>query len=196
MHVTGKQTVETALLKKAQAGDTYAQGVFLREMGPHIAGLVRRLGNRAELDDQLQELFEHLLKVLPKFEPNGTAKLSTWVFSVSHRWLLMQKRKRGLTLVPLDEAVPLEAQGVRPEAYTHERQLQALLELAVQKLPEEQRRVFVLAQVHHQPLEAIAQAEGVPLGTVKSRLHRARAELLANLRPALTAQKEETDAHA
>lgn len=165
-------------------------------MGPHVAGLLRRLGNRAEKDDELQALFEHLLKVLPKFDPEGPAQLSTWVFTVSHRWLLMQKRKRGLTWVPLDEARPVESTSVRGDAYTHERQLQALLEVAVQKLSEEQRRVFVLAQCHHQPLEAIAEAEGVPLGTVKSRLHRARAELLLNLRPALVPEKGDTDAPA
>ena len=53
------------------------------------------------------------------------------------------------------------------------------------KLPEAQRRVFVLTQVHGQPLEAVAEVEGVPVGTLKSRLHRARAALAVTLQPIL-----------
>lgn len=56
------------------------------------------------------------------------------------------------------------------------------LEAAVASLPEPQRRVVVLHHLHDQPLEAIADAEGVPLGTVKSRLHRARNRLSEILR--------------
>ncbi|HEY0840530.1 MAG TPA: sigma factor-like helix-turn-helix DNA-binding protein, partial [Vulgatibacter sp.] len=51
------------------------------------------------------------------------------------------------------------------------------LEAALARLPDVQRRTFLLAAVHGQPLEAIAAGDGVAVGTVKSRLHRARAEL-------------------
>ena len=68
-----------------------------------------------------------------------------------------------------------------PERLAQSRQLTARLEAALPLLAEEHRRVVVLHHLHGLPLEEIAAAEGVALGTIKSRLHRARARLLAAL---------------
>lgn len=157
----------------------------MREVGPSVASLIHRLGARRDVEDQLQEIFAHLLEVLPRFDPRGPAQLSTWVFTVTHRWLLMQRRKATLTLVPIDGGLTKAAPGADAVEHVANRELHALLEAELSKLPDELRRVFVLTQLHQQPLEAVAQAEGVPLGTVKSRLHRARAQLVLKLGPAL-----------
>lgn len=157
----------------------------MREVGPSVASLVHRLGARRDVEDQLQEIFAHLLEVLPRFDPRGPAQLSTWVFTVTHRWLLMQRRKATLTLVPMDGGLSKPAPGADASDYVASKELHALLETELSKLPDELRRVFVLTQLHQQPMEAVAQAEGVPLGTVKSRLHRARAQLVLTLGPAL-----------
>ncbi|MGV3625010.1 MAG: RNA polymerase sigma factor [Archangium sp.] len=173
------------LLLKAQRGDADARAAFLREVGGSVAALVRRLGERRDIEDQLQEIFTHLLEVLPRFDPHGPAQVSTWVFTVTHRWLLMQRRKATLTLVPIDGGLSKPASDPDATEHVANRELQALLETELAKLPDELRRIFVLTQLHHQPLEAVAQAEGVPVGTVKSRLHRARAQLVLRLGPAL-----------
>ena len=73
------------VLERAQAGDPAAQTAVLEAVGPPLAGLVRRLSGANEADDCLQELMMHLLKVLPRFDPAGPARLSTWAFSVAHR---------------------------------------------------------------------------------------------------------------
>ncbi len=157
-----------------------AQAEFLRAIGPTVGALIYRLGSRRDAEDQLHEVFAHLLAVLPRFDPSGPAHLTTWIFTVTHRWLLMQKRKASLVLVPLEG-------GPGPDAQTtaEGKQLEALLEAELQRLPEDQRRTFVLSQLHHQPMEEIALAEGVALGTVKSRLHRARAQLVIRMGAAL-----------
>jgi len=175
--------MDAAVLARAQRGDRSAQAAFLRDVGPSVGSLVRRLGERKDVEDQLHEVFAHLLTVLPRFDPQGPAQLSTWVFTVTHRWLLMQKRRAAPVLVALEGG--LVASGADAAEYTLGRQLNALLELELQRLPAEQRRVFVLTQLHQQSLEAVAEVEGVPLGTIKSRLHRARAELVLRLGPAL-----------
>ncbi len=177
--------MNAALLARAQQGDSTAQAVFLHEVGPSVAALIRRLGSRRDAEDQLHEIFAHLLQVLPRFDPLGPAQLSTWVFTVAHRWLLMQKRKFSPVLVPLDGGLSQPSPAADATAYVEGRQLSALLEAELARLPEDQRRTFVLTQLHQQPLEEVAAAEGVALGTVKSRLHRARAQLVLRMGAAL-----------
>lgn len=92
--------------------------------------------------------------------------------------------------MPLDRADKVADSGPGGDALVERRELRERLERALGQLPEEQRRVFVLAQVHQQPLEQIAECEQLPLGTVKSRLHRARAALVLLLGGALDAPEE------
>lgn len=168
--------MDPATIRAAQTGNDAAQRAVLDAVGPLLASLVRRLGERRESADQLQALFAHLLVVLPRFEPNGPASFSTWTFTVAQRWLLKTKRGAAVTLVPLDGG--LSTTQLDPEATARGAQLGARLELALSKLPDDQRRVFVFTQLHGQSLEAVADVEQVPLGTIKSRLHRARAALV------------------
>ncbi len=170
--------VET--IQRAKEGDLRAREDLLRAFAGRLRALVRRWGNPADSEDQLQELFAKILRVLPQFEIGGTARLSTWVFTVAHRALLEQRRRPHLALVSLDEANEVADQRCIHEAL-EQGQIRRKLEKAISELPEEQRRVIVMAQIHHQPLETIAEVEGIPLGTVKSRLHRARAQLISKL---------------
>lgn len=142
--------------------------------------LLKRSGI-ANLEDAVQEVLAKLLGVLPQFDPHGTARLTTWVFTVAHRWLLDQRKRRHLILVSLDEAAAIADPRPGPDRLVEHKQLADALEVAISRLPDEQRRVFLLAQIHQQPMEELARTEGVPIGTIKSRLHRARAQLVALL---------------
>ncbi len=168
--------MDPATIRAAQGGNDAAQRAVLESVGPLLASLVRRLGERRESADHLQALFTHLLAVLPRFDPNGPATFSTWTYTIAHRWLLKTKRGPPVTLVPLDGG--LSTTQLDPEATARGAQLNARLEAALSKLSDEQRRVFVLTQLHGQSLGAVADAEQVPVGTIKSRLHRARAALV------------------
>lgn len=172
-------------VERLRRGERDAQDAFLRRYAPVLHSFVRRAGPPGAADDLTQELLEKLLTVVERFSPDGPAQLTTWVFTVAHRWLLDEKKRRHLEVAPLEEGMDVVDGRESPDVHVHGRQLEAALESALQQLPEAQRRVFVLTQVHHQPLEAVAEVERVPVGTLKSRLHRARATLAAALEPLL-----------
>ncbi len=171
-------------IRRAKAGDLRAREELLRTFAGRLRALVRRWGSPMDPEDQLQALFVKLLQVLPQFRLDGRAQLSTWVFTVAHRTLLEQRRRPRLAVVPLEHAEDVADQRCTQKAL-EQGELRRKVDRAIAELPDEQRRVLVLAQIHHQSLEAIADVEGIPLGTVKSRLHRARAELVSKLARAL-----------
>jgi RNA polymerase sigma-70 factor, ECF subfamily len=167
-------------IERAKAGNLQAREDLLRAFAGPLRALVRRWGSPADPEDQLQELFAKVLRVLPQFEIAGAARLSTWIFTVAHRALLEQRRRPQLAIVPLEHAKEIADHRCIHQAL-EQGELRRRLEDAIAELPDEQRRVILLAQIHHQPLEAIAEVEGIPIGTVKSRLHRARARLVSKL---------------
>lgn len=177
--------LDRVTVERLRRGDRAAQDVFLRRYAGVMHSFVRRAGPPGDADDLTQELLEKLLTVVHRFEPDGPAILTTWVFTVAHRWLLDEKKRRHLQVAPLDEGLHVPSGAPPADVGVHQRQLDAALERALAALPEAQRRVFVLTQVHGQPLEAVAEVEGVPVGTLKSRLHRARAALAVALQPVL-----------
>ena len=173
-------------VERLRRGDRGAQELFLRRYAPVMHSFVRRAGPPGDADDLTQELLGKLLTVVSRFTPDGPATLTTWVFTIAHRWLLDEKKQRHLQLAPMDDGLEVQDPAPGPDAHVLSRQLDAALEQALQQLPEAQRRVFVLTQVHGQPLEAVAEVEGVPVGTLKSRLHRARGALATMLQPLLS----------
>ena len=167
----------------AQRGDRTAQAVVLRRYTAVLHQLVRRIAGAAEAESLTQGVLERVLVALPKFDPHGSATLTTWVFSVAHHFLIDDRRRPRPTLVPVTAAAHLADE--RPDAVNSawRAEIRDALEAAIGELPEDQRRVFVLVHLHEQPLEAVASAEQIPVGTVKSRLFRARARLAHALGP-------------
>ncbi len=168
-------------LARAKRGDRAAQDVFLRAYAPPMHAMVRRTSVRGEADDLTQELLGKLLAALPRFDPKGPAKLSTWVYAIAQRWLIDVNRRRHLSVAPLDAGLEIADTAPHPERILAGRQLGQELDAALQTLPEAQRRAFVLVHAQERPLEEVAAAEDVPVGTIKSRLHRARAALALQL---------------
>lgn len=182
------QELSAQVILRAQRGDRAAQRDVLIRYSGVFRGLVRRVlpGSSADVDELTQSALCQLLVALPKFDPNGTAKLTTWAFSVAHHFLIDVSRKRHLRVVPLEAAAEVVDAQPAPFEATWRAEIRSELEAAIETLPIDQRRVFVLVHIHEQPLEAVAEAEGVPVGTVKSRLFRARAKLAVELGPRLT----------
>lgn len=162
------------LVRAAAAGDESARAALVATHGPRLWSVCRRAADHAE--DAYQEVWTRVFAALAAFDPGGPATLGTWIVTVAHRYLVDQHRRRAVRgeQVPADD---LPGEVVDFDAAARHRHL----ERALRRLPEDQRRVVVLHHVEDQPLDAIALVEGVPLGTVKSRLHRARARLLAEL---------------
>lgn len=163
---------------EACGGDPHARRAVVERLGPMVLGLCRRLADDPE--DAFQGVWERVFRALPRFEPQGSARLSTWVMTITHRHLLdlgRRRRRRGIVL-PLPST--LQADG-DTEAALLQRDDAARLDRALDQLPEELRRIVALHYLGELPLQVIAEQEALPVGTVKSRLHRARAKLASAL---------------
>lgn len=148
--------------------------------------LLRMLGDRAEAEDLAQEVFISIFKAIDGFR--GDSQLSTWVYRVAanhcrNRLKYLTRRRRQLTEAydeQNDEAgtkVPGRVRPDAPDRLLEARQTEHFLQEGLLNLDEEQRELIVLREVEHLSYDEIMAITGLPEGTVKSRLHRARAAL-------------------
>jgi len=168
--------IDDLTLARARAGDDAARSALVDRYQRRLYALVARLmASRPELTDDLaQDSFVKVLRALPDFDPRGPARLSTWILTVAARTCLdALKAKRP----PAEEIPASLAAASNPEDETAQRQLGRRVQAAMARLPEEMRAVLVLRAYHDFDYEEIAAALGVELGTVKSRLGRARVAL-------------------
>lgn len=167
-------------LKRAQRGDAAACTALVRRYERPVFAVLSRLlvpgGHRAAVEDAAQETFLRVFRALPGFALAGQARLSSWILTIATRVALNELRRRPTVDAPLDEATATTA----PPA-TELRALGRVIERAVAALAPEYRAAFVLREFHERSYDEIARALDVDVGTVKSRLSRARAALQAAL---------------
>jgi RNA polymerase sigma-70 factor (ECF subfamily) len=195
--LAGEGGAEEALAARAAAGDVGAYDALVNLLGRRVMSVAMRLlQDRGEAEDLTQEVFVALYHHLPDFR--GESRLSTWVYRITHnralnRLKFLKRRQHGHHVDVDDPAVargvadPETGAGERadPVRGLHHRGLSKVLEAHLRALPEEQRTLVVLRDLEDCSYEEIAEITGLPLGTVKSRLHRARAELARQLGPLL-----------
>jgi len=164
----------------------------------HVYNIAYRMvGNEADARDLSQEAFLRVYRALRRVEPG--APLESWLYRIVNNLYidLLRKRPRG-RIESLD--VPVETPrgevlrefadiGSAPEAILEREQLDGAIQRALGTLSEELRLVVVLSDIEGLAYEEIAAILRVPLGTVKSRLHRARQILQERLRPYVEARR-------
>lgn len=175
-------------LERARRGDRDACRAFVvRYQGLVFHTASRVLGRAApELEDVAQDAMLKCLDALPGFDPKGSAKLSTWIATITARTAIDALRARRV-VVPLDALRDVRAaQHSEPDAALGDAQERARLAKAMEGIGPDQRAVMVLRVEHDLGLDEIARALKIEVGTVKSRLARAKQALLAALgeRPA------------
>jgi RNA polymerase sigma-70 factor, ECF subfamily len=197
---------EEALAMRAAAGDAGAFDALVTLFSSRVFAVAfRMLHDRAEAEDLAQEVFVTLYHSLSTFR--GESKLSTWIYRITRNRCLNRikflKRRHVGTQADIDDPAigraladpETEAYGERSagRALDHAA-LSTLLEEHLRTLPEEWRTLVILRDLEDLSYEEIAEITSIPLGTVKSRLHRARAELAKRLGPhfANTASVENT----
>jgi RNA polymerase sigma-70 factor, ECF subfamily len=148
--------------------------IVLRDHGPRVWALCRRLAREPE--DAYQEIWEKVLRALPRFDPHGTASLRTWISTIAHRHLV-DVHRRARVRGPVLEAVEPAVHDAPGEALDVHRR-RAALDRALRRLPEAQRQAVLMHHLGGLDIATVAQSEGVAPGTIKSRLHRARARLV------------------
>jgi RNA polymerase sigma factor (sigma-70 family) len=168
-------------LARAQRGDAAALTALVETYGGRVHALVSRMlvgRPRALSEDLCQDALVKVIQGLPRFDPHGPARLSTWILTVATRTCidhLRRERTRHEELQAIVPEPPSRDRGL--EGAVERRQLARRVERAMATLPEEQRAVLVLRAYHDLDYQEIAQALGIEVGTVKSRLGRARLAL-------------------
>jgi RNA polymerase sigma-70 factor (ECF subfamily) len=160
-------------LARAQRGDRAAFRRLVEVHQGQVQALLARMlvGRSAEVEDLAQETFLRVHQALPGFDPAGSAKLSTWILTIATRLAIDLLRR------PQRAAPEPAIAGPDPESEVAGRVLEQRLLRAMAELPDDARAVLILRAYHDLDYPEIAQALNLELGTVKSRLSRARAAL-------------------
>lgn len=183
---SGSMTLEPtdrALVDAVIAGDDEAYRVLVDREKENVIGLCRRvLRDPQEAEDVAQEAFIQAYRALPTFRGDGA--FGAWLGRIASRLAYARlKRPIELRADPTREAGWLidEEEGVDPQRAILDRERRAEVQRAISSLPEHQRRIVEMRFYGGLSLEEISSATGAPLGTVKSRLHRALAALRGRL---------------
>lgn len=174
---------EQALIARARAGNPDAFNVLVRtyqDMAYNVA--YRVLGRPDAAEDATQDAFLSAYRALPAFRGGSfRAWLLRIVTNACYDQLRVKKRRPQTSLEDVSEdpdyAIPLMDRGESPEEAVMRQDLAQLLEAGIAKLPTGQRLVLVLSDVEGFSYDEIATITGISLGTVKSRLNRARSKL-------------------
>jgi RNA polymerase sigma-70 factor, ECF subfamily len=183
---------ERMLLRRLRAHDERAFRELVEEHRDRVFNLTyRMLGNRAEAEDVAQEVFITVFKTVDTFREES--KFSTWLYrvTVNHckNRIKYLSRRHDRDQDELDEAVA-QATAVaanapvpppRPDRQLEGAQMEQILQEAIAQLDEDHRLLVVLRDVEDLSMEEIVEITGLPDGTVKSRLHRARLALRKKL---------------
>ena len=171
--------LDEVTLARAQRGDAGACRALVGRYQRPVFALLSRLCGRARVEDLAQETILRVFQALPRFSVAGTARLSTWILTIATRLALDELRRKPQAQVALPADLPSDA---RADEAVERRALCARLERGLAQLSPEQRAVVLLREVHELEYEDIARTLELELGTVKSRLARARAALRAQLK--------------
>ena len=173
---------DAALLARLRAGDAKAFETLVITYQHRVFGVaLRMLGSRAEAEDIAQETFLRAHRAVGEFR--GEARLSTWLYAIASRLCLNRLASAPRRLERADDAALLRLPAPAADAASalERSELAAALQQAIAELPEDRRIVVVLRDLEGLTYEEIAEALGLELGTVRSRLHRARNDLKAKL---------------
>ena len=186
----GDKLAEAAAIERAKQGDAEAFETLYNLHKRRVYSLCLRMtANTAMAEDLTQEAFLQLFRKIGTFR--GESAFSTWLHRMAVNVVLMQLRKKGLALTPLDETMQTDEESPRKELGGDDGRLvgaidRLRLEDAVSSLPPGYRMVFVLHDVEGYEHNEIAEMVGCSIGNSKSQLHKARMKLRDLLRTSKT----------
>lgn len=165
------------LVTRSMGGDSDSfNQLILRWERPIYSLAYRVLGREEDARDVCQETFLRAFRALPGFK--GQAKFSSWLYRIAlnlcRDWIRRQRRA-PMIQIP-EDADPVEMVGEQGpvesvETLVARRELSAVVEAAMAQLPEEQRTAIILKEYHGMTFQEIADLQGCPLSTVKTRLY-------------------------
>lgn len=189
-----ERDIDQILVERAQAGDRRAfdqlVSKYQRKLGRLLSRFIR---DSAEIEDVTQEAFVKAYRALPSFR--GDSAFYTWLYRIgintAKNYLVAQGRRAPTsTQFDSEEAETFESGDQlrdinTPESLLMSKQIGETVNSAIDALPEELRRAIVLREIDGMSYEEIAEMMDCPIGTVRSRIFRAREAVAEKLRPLL-----------
>lgn len=190
--------VDQQLVERVQRGDRHAFDLLVakyqRKLGRLISRFVR---DPAEAEDVTQDAFIKAYRALPGFR--GDSAFYTWLYRIGINTAknhLLANKRRAPTTTPFDseDAESFEDAALLREVDTPENELMSkqvvdVVQASLQQLPEDLRSALTLREIEGLSYEEIASVMNCPIGTVRSRIFRAREAVAENLRPLLETSK-------
>jgi RNA polymerase sigma-70 factor (ECF subfamily) len=192
--VTTEREIDQQLVERVQRGDKKAFELLVSKYQRKLMRLVSRLvHDQAEAEDVVQESFIKAYRALANFR--GESAFYTWLYRIgvntAKNYLVTQGRRAPTsTDADIDEAETfVDAEGLRdintPESLLASKQIAETVNSAVASLPEELRNAITLREIEGLSYDEIAEVMLCPIGTVRSRIFRAREAIAEKLRPVL-----------
>lgn len=189
----GERNIDRELVKKVQQGEKSAFDLLVRKYQFKIIKLISRyVHDPSEASDVAQEAFLKAYRALPGFR--GESAFYTWLYRIAintaKNYIVAQSRRPPGADIDAQEAEQFEGQFFLKEYETPERlllkdEIEATVFKAIEELPEDLRTAITLRELEGMSYEEIAQSMGCPIGTVRSRIFRARESIDAKLSPLL-----------
>ena len=192
--MTTERDIDQLLVERVQRGDKKAFELLVSKYQRKLMRLVSRLVyDHAEAEDVVQEAFIKAYRALPNFR--GESAFYTWLYRIgvntAKNHLVTQGRRAPTsTEADVDEAESfVDADGLRdintPESLLASKQIAETVNSAMSTLPEELRNAITLREIEGLSYDEIAEVMLCPIGTVRSRIFRAREAIAEKLRPLL-----------
>jgi RNA polymerase sigma-70 factor (ECF subfamily) len=189
----GDNNVDQALVERVQNGDKKAFDILVQKYQYRLTKLISRyVYDQSEVMDVAQEAFIKAYRALPGFR--GESAFYTWLYRIgvntAKNYLVSQGRRPPSVDIDADEAGYLEGESELKEYATPEHllvrdEIENTVQSAIEKLPEDLRTAITLRELDGLSYEEIAEKMNCPVGTVRSRIFRAREVINGKLKPLL-----------
>ena len=181
MNKTSATQNDQQLIQATLGGNREAFGQLIRKYQDRLFnGMVQLVRNEFEAEDVVQEAFILAFTKLSSFQ--GNSAFFTWLYRISYNVAITRMRRKKTSTVSLtgpenQTQLQLPSDDPGPDAGIQKREQAAQLMDALGRLSEEHRAILVLREMEGMDYEAISEILDLPIGTVRSRLHRARSQL-------------------
>ena len=196
-----QREADALLVERVKQGDQRAFALLVAKYERRVQRLLsRRVRDSAEIEDITQEAFIKAYRALPQFR--GESAFYTWLYRIAintAKNYLATKSRRPVTVGEFQGADDGEffdlgdvvEDNNTPDAVLHSRQVAEAVNAAIEALPEDLKAAITLREIEGLSYEEIAQAMDCPIGTVRSRIFRAREAIAQRLRPLLGTKEDE-----
>jgi len=166
---------ERKLVERCRRGEVGAFDELVDRYKNLVFAMIHRtIRDPSSADDLAQDVFLRIHRGLPYFR--GEARLSTWIYRIVLN-VCMQDRGRGAPSVSLDDANARVSAPAAADRHANDLELRDRLEKAIEQLPPQQRMLIAAHYLRGVQYEELDEAMNLPLGTVKTQLHRAKRQL-------------------